>query len=108
MLYAYCLDIVYLDLYTLFVGFFVGSFDELVDKKNTIEMIYLMLDDNGVEIFVFLLLLFAFDIQKLYLDTFVSLDHTGTVGEWNTRFFSYYSFFGFVYDDRIDHDGLSQ
>ena len=101
-------DIVYLDLYTLFVGFFVGSFDEFVDKKHTIEMVYFVLDDDRVEVFVFLLLLFAVDIQKFYLDCFVSFDHTGTVGEWDTRFFSYYSFFGFVYDNRIDHDGLSQ
>lgn len=67
-----------------------------------------MLDNHGVEIFVFLPLFFALGVYEFYVNTFVSSYHPDTVGERNTRFFPEDRFFGFVYDGRVDHDGGSE
>ena len=71
-------------------------------------MIYFVLDDHRIEIFVFLLLLLPFDIEKFYMDTFVSSDHPGAIRQWDARLFPENRFFGCVYDFRVDHDSGSE
>jgi len=71
-------------------------------------MINLVLDDDGVEILVFLLLLFPLSVGEFYVNSFMSPDHTSAVWKRDTCFFSENRFLGSVYDFGIDHDGSSE
>jgi hypothetical protein len=43
-------------------------------------MIYLVLNDHGIEILVFLLLFLAFDIHEFHVDAFIPPDYSGAIG----------------------------
>jgi len=79
----------------------------LVDKKDAIQVIYLVLDDGCVEVFEFFALFVAFVIQELYDNTLMSFDITKDVWDRQTGLFTCEHFFGFLHYHRIDHDGFS-